>query len=339
MLELRINEKFASLVFDPTEGKRLGDSVRQVIVPSSDPRIPRIASLQKELRGERGEPLFFGWDYKRRYAKAELDTAALFHLFVTSVFQPAAEECGTTYDESAACPVCGAGRTQSSDLRLDLRRVPKRTDISRTIAHEIVVSQRLAEILVDSDIKGMELRPIVHSAKYANDAIDITKYSSGRALIRAADNLGVLYPSDIFWIWLNRPEQRRAYNEVLEEYAHTMQLKAPKEVSAYYHLLVVSPPSELHASTLVGNGPFDADVDGRYRCPLGHTVGLNILSEVTITRPSWDVDYDFACTRQMIGVHRGLLRPRPLLLISPRLQRLLCEQKIKGYSLEVAHLH
>lgn len=339
MLEFRVNEKFAPLVFDRTEGKRLGDSVRQVVLATADPRVSRIADLQKELREKQGEPFFFGWDYKRRYAKAELDRAELFHCFVTSVFQPAGEECGTTYDESVACQICGAGRTQRGNLRLDVRKIPKRSDISRTIAYEIVVSQRLAEMFVDSGVTGIELRPIIHSERGAEDAIDLTKSSSGRALIVAAESAGLVYLSSMFWVWLNRPEQRWIYNGILEKYAENMQRRVPKQLPAYYQLLAVSSSAELHSSTVVGNGPFDLDTVGRYRCPLGHTVGLNILSEVTITRPRRDGINDFVCTRQMVGVHRGLLRPHPLLLMSPRLQRLLHEHKITGYSLEVAHLH
>jgi hypothetical protein len=53
----------------------------------------------------------------RRYSKAELVTAARFHLIFSAVFEPPGEICGTKYDETKACQECGStfptrGRSQ-----------------------------------------------------------------------------------------------------------------------------------------------------------------------------------------------------------------------------------
>lgn len=49
-------------------------------------------------------------------------------------------------------------------------------------------------------------------------------------------------------------------------------------------------------------------------------------------------DADVMVTKQMIGVRRGLLRPRPMLLLSPRAWRAIEDAKLKGLAVEVAHL-
>lgn len=105
----------------------------------------------------------------------------------------------------------------------------------------------------------------------------------------------------------------------------------------WYRLTVTAPPIEVRAPTRFGIDPFDADDEGRYRCPLGHTVGLNILSELSIGRGSWG-GADIAVTRQYVGSRQGVLVPSPLIVISPRLRQLLIEHDIKGFKTEVAYL-
>jgi hypothetical protein len=43
-------------------------------------------------------------------------------------------------------------------------------------------------------------------------------------------------------------------------------------------------------------------------------------------------------TKQHVGVRRGLLRPEPMLLISPRLWESVIQQKLSGMNFEVVHL-
>jgi hypothetical protein len=93
-------------------------------------------------------------------------------------------------------------------------------------------------------------------------------------------------------------------------------------------------------ATRFGQDPFDPDEKGEYRCPLGHTAGLNILSELSVLRAEWD-GADLCAARPLLGYRSrngGVLRPYPMLLISQRLRRLLVELKAKGFELEVAHL-
>lgn len=91
------------------------------------------------------------------------------------------------------------------------------------------------------------------------------------------------------------------------------------------------------APTKTGINPFDEDVSGEYRCPLKDQIGLNRLSEVWISRSSYNGS-DIVASRQFLGRRGGLLRPERLLLVSPKLRRVIEQGKIKGCKLEVAHL-
>jgi hypothetical protein len=340
-LELRIPEDRVHLLFGPDEGKSLG-STRVIKVPTSDPRIEEIGALERRLSSTEDRCFFFGWRYHRRYTAEELKGAELFYLQITAVFEPEGESCGTVYDESTACPECGAGAKQVSDLMLDLRKVPKTKDLAKSTADECIVSQRLAELLIDAKMTGFDLRPVRHKARYQDDAVDYRKYPTGRELLRRGNvPPGELPSSGAFWVWLNRSEQRALVKRVLQEHAATREKRekrgAVKPLPVWYQLVVTSPPVPAIPPTRFGIDPFDDDLDGEYRCRLGHVSGLNLLSEVWVPRAAWDGS-DIVQTENMVGVRRGVLRPTPLLLISPRLWRLLEAHHIKKYKVEVAHL-
>lgn len=162
--ELRVREKSASLVFAPDEGKLLsGQTIRKVMISSDDPRIPKIKTLQKELTGRNEPPLFFGWSIHFKYAKREFEEADLFYLIFESFFEPAGEECGTIYDETVACPVCGGGRKQVGPLLLKSSKIPKRKLVARTIASELIFSAELVEALEDAKVSGIDFSPVLDS--------------------------------------------------------------------------------------------------------------------------------------------------------------------------------
>ncbi|WP_309892382.1 hypothetical protein [Archangium sp.] len=104
----------------------------------------------------------------------------------------------------------------------------------------------------------------------------------------------------------------------------------------WHQLVVTSSPVDLVPPTLVGMGPFDVDAKGQYRCPRGHVLGLNLLSEPWVKKESHDGS-DLVRTRQLIGARMGVLHPHPLLLISPKLFQLLRELKLGRLTAEVAH--
>jgi hypothetical protein len=274
--EFRVVEEFAARLFADNEGQRLGTGVRKINLCTDDPRFNQVGKLQQELRATMGRSFFHGWSLRRRYSHDELAIANCLNWKVTTVFEPAGEECGTKYDESTACSRCGAGAKRGADLFLNLKRIPKTRDISRTIAGETVVSARLVELFKQHRITGVEFRPVCHSSASSSVSKD----------------------------WFSLHIQSREAN--------------------------ITPP------TRAGIGPFDDDAVGEYRCPQGDLIGLNILSEVSIEAKTRGAD-DIVCTRQYLGVRRGLLRPVPLVLISTRVWRLLESEKLKGWEVEVAH--
>jgi hypothetical protein len=276
-LELRVSEKEAWRCFRPDEGIPLGDDVRKVMLPLPDERLPRIHEINEELRRSKSRSLFWGWHIHRRYSEKELQAAKLLKLWPKAMFEPAGEECGTEYDESVACPRCGTGARQVSDLVLDLRRAPKGTDLAQTIAEELIISTRLAEELKAHGIRGAEFRPVRQKGKKGAVSSD----------------------------WLQ--------------------------------LAVSASPVEVVPPTSAGVNPFKKDEEGEYRCSRGDLAGLNLLSELFVARSSYDGS-DLTCTRQSFGVRRGLLRPTPYLLISPKLRELLVASRVRRLDIEVAHL-
>jgi hypothetical protein len=110
-----------------------------------------------------------------------------------------------------------------------------------------------------------------------------------------------------------------------------------RRTAPWYQLRVDSPSLEIVAPTLAGIDPFDLDEPGRYRCPAGHTLGLNLLSEISVRTSTSIRSSDFALSRQYLGCRRGLLRPWRVLLVSPRVYRLVESQRLTGWEFEVAH--
>ena len=170
--EFRIDEDFAPKLFADDEGKRLGDSVRKVEISTDDTRFCSIGQLQEEVQKKTDCSFFYGWILRRHYSKKELDAASLFQLLITSTFEPAGEECGTEYDESTACPSCGAGARQITPLFMNVKRIPKSKDVSRTIAGENVVSRRVAELFSRHKISGAGLLPVKPSKKSSAESRD-----------------------------------------------------------------------------------------------------------------------------------------------------------------------
>lgn len=171
LIEMRVDAKKAHLIFREDELEPLSSPFTvRVVLPSDDPRMPEIIELQRTTSAEGpGEYLIGGVYVTRRYTKAEWSAAELFRVEVHTAFEPAGEECGTQYDESAVCPVCGAGRTRVGPLRLNVRRIPKQADVAETIAgDELVVSERVADAIRAEGLTGVELMPVIHAGKSAD---------------------------------------------------------------------------------------------------------------------------------------------------------------------------
>ena len=163
-VEFRIRMEYAHLLFRDDEGTNLGDSVKVVRIDKNDPRFNAIGELQKKAR-ENNDLFFTCFDYRRSYTETEINNAEWFQMFRTRHFEPTGEECGTVYDESSACPICGSGAKQLSPLRLRRSSIPK-ADMAETIAwaDETIVSERFVKMVKDNKLKGVDFEPVISSA-------------------------------------------------------------------------------------------------------------------------------------------------------------------------------
>ena len=107
------------------------------------------------------------------------------------------------------------------------------------------------------------------------------------------------------------------------------QLKAEREVTLSLH-------------TVAGVTPFDfteiSENGEVFRCPLGHTIGLRLVSEVHVIDALEVHEYDFMASKQKIGMRQGVYRPEPIYLVSPRFKRMIDEEQLSGFKFEVAHI-
>ena len=187
----------------------------------------KIIRLQHHIEATAGVPFFYGWDIIRKYTPAELDAAALFSLTVRSMFEPAGDECGTIYDDSGACCICGADAELLSPLRLDINRIGNTRRIARALSGEIVVEATLVEALLAVGVAPDAFRPVYHRESRTSSA-------------------------------------------------------------KWQHLSVPNPNLEVAPATRFGDRLFTTEEESRAsRCPLGHVLGLNILSEVYIDKTTY----------------------------------------------------
>lgn len=121
-----------------------------------------------------------------------------------------------------------------------------------------------------------------------------------------------------------------------------------KDKSNYFQLIVFS-KLELTNKTIAGINPFDFSesceiVDYNvskkeiYKCPRGHTIGLNLLSEAYVEKNQLIQNCDFFVSKQRIGVSRGLLKPEPLYFCSIALKKMIDEEKLSGFDFEIANV-
>ncbi|HYO56599.1 hypothetical protein [Archangium sp.] len=161
ILELRTSEEEAALYVPAGVGETLPlGHVRRLRLDVNDPLVEKLRAIELEYRAQ-GTTLFSMCVVERHYTPRELRASEYVKVEFWPFFRPTGVECGTIYDESAACPHCGSGARQVNELHLELRRIPKSRDLAITQGGEYVISFRLAEVLRQHRVTGYELRPIV----------------------------------------------------------------------------------------------------------------------------------------------------------------------------------
>lgn len=274
VIEFRIGNEYAHLLLKPNEGKR-NSSNTIIHITKDDPKFEQIRILDKQIREQNNDFFFLYSNIKREYSKKEIETANLLQMVIKTTFEPAGEECGTIYDETVACEICGANRKQIGLLKLKKGTIPKK-DIARTIAGEIVVTEKFKSAVELRNLKGLEMLPV----------------------------------------------------------------ELAKGVSGYYQLVSLS-EIELSQNTVAGVNLFDlsTNCEGEiYKCPKGHTIGLNLLSEAFVLNSPSISENDFLVSKQKIGVKRGLLRPEPIYFCSQAFRKMVEEEKLSGFEFEITNI-
>jgi len=99
---------------------------------------------------------------ERVYTKKEIDSAELLHLFITTYCGDGYNVYGTEFDKSNICTKCGSsGEVQKSDLIINKTEMGKKS-IAITYNFEIVILDKLADILKENELTGYKLRPVRH---------------------------------------------------------------------------------------------------------------------------------------------------------------------------------
>jgi hypothetical protein len=102
--------------------------------------------------------------------------------------------------------------------------------------------------------------------------------------------------------------------------------------------MVVTSEVRVSDLTIFGYDIFHPDKTGVGRCKVcGLTRGQGIQSELHIDGNTWAVN-DIAVTRERVGGGTTIGSPLQMMVISPRLYKLMKENDIKGYHVEVTHV-
>lgn len=336
--EIRLPEGRASIFFHYSEGHVAGSgpgAERVVAIEASDPRFARIGALDAESRALGKGGLITGYRVRREFTDAERSAASLFRLEIRRVFGPSGAECGTEHDATAACPRCGVGRIRTSPrLRLDCASV-RGAAIARTVANEIVVSRAVAERLEAGGFTGFELRPIERPREPWPGPFRLESVPSGRLLAERARARGIEPRAFEFAEFASGGEERDLLARARAEAAP--RTAEPEIDPEFLELVPTGPRAEIVPPTRCGVSPFDPDEAGAFRCPEGHTLGLRLLTPVTVACDAAAPGADLVATRQAVGWPTALATaPAPLLLLSPRLESALRPMAARSLQTEPA---
>jgi hypothetical protein len=70
---------------------------------------------------------------------------------------------GTSYDDSRACPQCGAGLVQTSPFRVRKTELPK-SFLATGVADDLLLHESVAGTIASAGLRGMTLRPVLDSS-------------------------------------------------------------------------------------------------------------------------------------------------------------------------------
>jgi hypothetical protein len=331
-IELRVRADQAHRLFAEREGKVLGPLIRKVVIGRHDPRVQRIVEVQREFKSH-NEYFYAGWRIQRKYTADEIDNVRLFQLHFAKGILVAGELFGTLYDDSRACPVCGALGMQVSELVIQHRHLPRRGGMASTLAGEWLIEERTAAELLRGDLTGFRLSPVGTVAASETDPFDLQDSPTGRSLLRELPGHELNLRASEGWEWLNRSENRPLLRLALEEHMGRVESARKSTRTTWFQLKIGGLEAQVAAGTEFGPDPFDPAAIGSDACSLCHMLGSNQLSQLRIVGDSWS-QADFALTSQYVGVRRGVFRPRQMILLSRKAFEVLHAAATPGVRME-----
>ena len=359
--EIQLFSKYLSLVSDADQSYRRPPKVAVTVRGTvGDPLFIRIGELDQHLRQSKLGFAFGSWTIKRTYSEKELARAQLFMLNVPMT-HVAAEEYGTEYQEDGGCEYdgetlehlggtkfrivprrlrCGLGSKQVGPLRLPFAKLRKNQDVYRPWGGELVVSERLANLMSRGEFSGWAFFPISDVKKELTSPLELSDCPAGVELLSTAAAKGMRPRDWDSWCWLNED----VHKPPLERMIAQQRVRAPnqQEGTGSRHnlaqLVLQSKPLEISRHSRFGATPFDTGAIGRHRCDAGETAGMRPISSVSVIGSSWDGS-DLCRTRVYVGGPRqGLFRPYQLFVVSKKFLKALQHHGIKGFQLEVVEL-
>jgi hypothetical protein len=167
--ELRVRNEYAPEPELLARGRMLGH-ITQLKLDGDDPVLARLVAQHRTRKAVGKAGLISQAIVTRRYTDEELGRATLFQLLWTKMFSAVGRETGTIYDNTGACPLCGAGPTQVGPLRLRRSDMPLRYDAATTLSRaERVVNERVATVISAEGLTGVECRPVDFSSSRRQD--------------------------------------------------------------------------------------------------------------------------------------------------------------------------
>ena len=106
IFEFRIYEKYYDLLSKPNNALFNG-AVYIVKASRGDSVFEELRKINEHVRSNLSSSMFSYTAVKRTYLDKELKGAKLFHFWPIRQVAPTGEECGTLYDDSVACDICG----------------------------------------------------------------------------------------------------------------------------------------------------------------------------------------------------------------------------------------
>lgn len=190
VVEFRIFDDYYHLLPKPNTAKFNG-IVYVIRVLKDDPLFRKIGELNEYTKKKYNHSFYSYYKIRHFYTDQEIANACLLQIKIKSFFEPAGEDCGTRYDESDACEICGCNRNQIGPLKLKKGSIPKK-DIAESIGGDVVVSKHFMDAVKFRGLKGICLTPV----EYGHGVSDYYQLSATENVVLTPNTIAGVDPFD-----------------------------------------------------------------------------------------------------------------------------------------------